>query len=393
MSRGASAPRRLGLSASLWLAACSGGRIDVVVSDTAPPASAPPVDPTVDSGGLDSAAPEPPRVLDALHQLVVPHDDGLTLYDDSFAEERVWTWEALVPACAGGCFGEGGSADGDGLLTTWVADGVDFRGGVSIVGGTGRESATGAGLSFPHDVVRDPLEGTLIVCEAHGDVSWVAADGSSLDAIRRLGVGTPGWESSIPNSLDLVVDGGRALLLVTVRGDPFTWGPTGLIMAWDVTEPDLPALVWRFPETGSLDTPHGAVLREHGGQWWLLYAHTRGMGEEAGTVGVAVLETPWSTPTYAADLVPPVLTEPWSFLRGVDLGEDGTLILTDSGVEFVQAGPPSGRVIAAALPSLAPSGQRGGTGDQHFVPLDGAEARLSGLAMPFEGWIRRRPTR
>ncbi|MEQ1503040.1 MAG: hypothetical protein ABMB14_12460, partial [Myxococcota bacterium] len=165
--------------------------------------------------------------------------------------------------------------------------------------------------------------------------------------------------------------------------------PSGEITMWDLTDPAAPSLVWTYPPSGSLFTPHGAVFRRYDGRWWLLYAHSDGNGSTS-SVGLAVTDDPTVAPAYVADLLP-ANVDPFEFLRGVELTSDGWLWLTDSGTQGGPGGPgpASGRVVVAAMPTLAPTGATGAYGDQVFVDLTEDAVVVDDLANPFEGWLWR----
>ncbi len=318
--------------------------------------------------------------------LVIPHADGLSLFDHTGAEVSAWTWPELAPTCAP-CLGEAARADGEGLLFAFVhppdgwppAAAPGFDGGFLRLTATGADPVVDAGFAFPHAALRDPADGTIAVLESGRDrITWVAGDGSSVEPLRTLELDQPS-----PNGVDLIVDGASTYLLIGARGDgPFGGTSYGHLELWDITDPSAMSQVWVFPSTGALDTVHGPVLRRVDGAWWLLYAHSYGAGD-GGSVGVARTADLRSPPTYLADLVPP---EGLDFVRGVDLADDGLVIATDSGEEL--AFDTDGRVLTGALPKLAETGATGAIGDQVHVDWP-AGALADGLSTPFEAWIWR----
>jgi len=316
--------------------------------------------------------------------LVVPHSGGLQLLALDGSVSASWTWTDLAGSCAR-CGGEGASPDGDGLLLSFTTG----EGGGARTGAIARVDANGDldfrvdGFGFPHDVIRDPLDDTLIVVETGADaLRWIPGDGSAESAVRSLTTSDAQFPGN-PNGAERVDVGGRSYLLVSHRpnGD-------GRITMWDITD-GAPTFVWRFPASGHVATPHGPILRPVGSDWWLLWAHTDGQGRNNGTVSLAVTSDPTVAPTYVADLVPGDDVGPFSFFRGVELLTDGRMFLTDSGGGGGPGGGgASGRVIEATFPDLEPpaTGESGAYGDQVFVPLGDATEIASGLGMPFEAW-------
>jgi hypothetical protein len=380
----------------LALLACSGG--SAVVPDG--PADA--TDAGTDTGGLpDTSTPATGAtgatadtgstatggfVFDEDHVLVIPDQVGLQLMDRDGNLALSRTWSQLVGSCTL-CGGEGASADGDGLLLAFTTNAFD--GAVARIRGDGTLDFRVDGFTFPHDAVRDPLDDTIIVPETTANqISWVAGDGSSASMLRRIDRNTPGGDEELPNGLERVDHDGRTYLLTSYRGASFG-GSDGRISLWDITTP-APSLVWKFPADGALDTPHCPILREYQGRWWLVWAHTEGGPDGAGTVGLAVADDPTAPPAYVADLVPQEPVAPFEFLRGVELTADGELYLTDSGSVGGVGGGTRGRVLRAAMPSLSPTGATGAVDqDQVLLDLEGGEVLLEGLSNPFEGWLWR----
>jgi hypothetical protein len=317
--------------------------------------------------------------------LVVPGGSSLQLVDGDGATVWSTTLDGTLGSCAE-CDAEGASIDGDGLLLAFTTShGAPFPGGIARLDVDLTLDLRLDGFDFPHDVVRDPADGTLIVAETTADaLTWVPGDGSSSAALRSLDAGdglTP-----LPNGLERLDFEGRTFLVVTHRGNvtpPGAGAPLGSITLWEVSDPLAPALVWRFPAAGALETPHGAAIRYDGAQWWLLYAHTGGAVDSTGTVGIASMAVPTDPPSYVADLTVPAALAPLVFLRGVERDAGGPLILVDSGLDDQFAG----RLIRADFPDLAPSGASGGAGvDQVFVELTGAAELQGGMDSPFEAF-------
>ncbi len=321
--------------------------------------------------------------------LVVPQATGLQLLagDGSVVFSRAW--EALVGDCAG-CGGEGASADGDGLLVSFTtARGQGLPGAIARLDADAEPTLRIDGLDFPHDVVRDPADDTLLVLQTTQDaITWFPGDGRSDQPVRVLDAAHPDWIGASPNGAEHLVWEDRSLLLVSHRGIVAgNQSVSGAITLWDLTTPGAPTRLWRFPEPGALAVPHGPVIRALGDQLWLLWAHTEG-DSGWGSVGVARLDDPTQPPTYVADLRRPADLAPLSFLRGIELTPDGWLLLTDSGDPLAA----TGRLIRARLPDgLAPSGATGDarSGDQVWSTLSDTEIVTGGLANPFEGWLWR----
>lgn len=314
--------------------------------------------------------------------LVMPNQSGLDLV--SLDGTIAWSssWEELI-GCSS-CGGEGANPDGDGLLVAFTEGGGPGQGGVARLGAEMELDGEVGDLGFPHAAVRDPSDGSWVVAETTaGRLVWL--DEVTQSEIRSLSSSVSSdFDMATPNGLHLLSHDGGSYLLVSSRGEggQGQGGASGSIALWDITDPDAPSRVWRFPEQGSLHTPHGPILREVDGQYWLLYAHTYGSGDGSGTVGVASLADPLSQPQYVADLVPDGFS--LSFFRGIEI-VDGTLYLTDSGAEQGA----SGMLLAAPAPGLEPSGSSGAFGDeQELVSLSGVELLLDGLESPFEGWLR-----
>lgn len=308
--------------------------------------------------------------------LVVPHGGGVTFVDLDGAVQSFTAWSDLVGPCSG-CGAEGSSPDGNGLLLSFTTGG----GGGNRPGAVARVSLDGTldfrldGFSFPHDVIRDPIDDTLIVAETSANqLTWIAADGSSSAEVRALDASNTDFVNT-PNGAERLDHEGRTYVVVSHRPN------NGRITMWDITD-DTPAFVWRFPATGVVDTPHCPILRQVDGTWWLLWAHTESQGRNDGTVGVARLDDPTSAPVYVADLAPNATTETFTFLRGVELTSDGRLFATDSGA----GSRGQGRVLEAPWPSLSPTGASGDAGDRVFVELGDTTTVLDGIRSPFEAW-------
>ncbi|MCB9684704.1 MAG: hypothetical protein H6735_06695 [Alphaproteobacteria bacterium] len=332
-------------------------------------------------------------LFDEDHLLVVPDGDALQLLDrDGVA---VWRrgWTELFGECSA-CGGEGASADGDGLLVSFTTTGVTSGGAIGRLGPSGTADFRLDGFLFPHDAIRDPGDGTVIVPQVgSNDVDWVAGDGSAVDPVRTLDHDDADWPGGNPNGAELVRRDGRRYLLLSHRGMLGQPGPlggtfSGLLSMWDITDPEAPTRLWNFPPTGPLATPHGAVVREWNGETWLLWAHSDGASDRSSTIGVALLPDPALPPTYVADLVPNGVAAPFDFLRGVELTADGELWLTDSGPGGgAGTGGARGRILRATMPVLAAAGATGSVPDgQVFVDVPVTLVR-DNLRNPFEGWL------
>jgi hypothetical protein len=383
--------RIVATSGALWLiGACQGGdeedAADAVVDQGDADAD---TDADSDSD-TDSDSDSDNGLFDDDHVLVIPDHDGLKLMasDGSFALSS--TWSQLVGSCSS-CGGEGASADGDGLLvsftTNWPA------GGIARIGLDGTLDFRLDGFAFPHDLIRDPVDGTLIVPETfQSQIVWLAGDGSSGDALRSIGMGTESWEfADDPNGLERIAEDGHTYLVESVRGgaqQPIN----GKIRLWDISDPSNLTFVWEFPSEGTLYAPHCPIFRQHEGQWWLIWAHSNG-APSGSSVGLAVTDDLATLPQYVADLEPVGEQAPFQFLRGVELTADGWLYLTDSGPGQGLSEQPLGRVMKVPMPTgLLPTGAAGGAEqDQVLIDLEGIELVLDGLVNPFEGWLWKLP--
>lgn len=334
----------------------------------------------------DTATPAKPETEPVL---VIPHGGGLGIADLDGTLAFNQPWNGLVGSCTQ-CGGEGASPDGDGLLVSFTAGGgVGGRDAIARLDGALSLDFRLDGFSFPHDVIRDPADDTIMVVETFADrVAWLAGDGSSAEPLRELASEHEAFPP-LPNGAErLDYEGGTYLLLSHLgTGSNAPSSHTGKITLWDIGTPGAPALVWSFPESGTLSVPHGPILRERDGVWWLLWAHTHGDGSE-GTVGMATSDDPLTRPVYVADLQPDDKMGPFAFFRGVELSPDGTLLLVDSG--FAR----NGRLIEASWPdhALAPSGSTGGRDDRTYLPLGEASVLSRGLRQPFEAWLWDRPS-
>lgn len=319
--------------------------------------------------------------------LVMPNADGLWLVDTDGTDVWTATWAQMLGSCSG-CGGEGASADGDGLLVSYTIGGSMNESGIARIGSDGTADWSLSGFSFAHDAVRDPVDDDVIVPEASANrIRWVAGDGSSATAVRAID-SSDGTSISTPNGIERVDLATSTLLLSSHRGGGGGGGggngASGKITCWDISSADQQDLVWTYPASGNLHTPHGAVFRQYGGKWWLLYAHSYGADGTHGSVGLAVTDDPAVRPTYVADLVPDTL-DAFGFLRGVELDTDGTLYLTDSGGG--QGSTRNGRLISATFPTLSSTGRSGAYGDQVFVDLQDEVLLRSSMPNPFEGFL------
>jgi hypothetical protein len=348
--------------------------------------------PTGDTGDTTVVTTGDTRLFDAYHVLVIPDQDGVQFMDNTGAVVFFQTWDQLVDGC-NGCGGEGSSADGDGLLLSFTTGGGFTSGGVARIDDAGALDWRVDGFAFPHDAIRDPFDDTVIVPEAFSDAArWIAGDGSSNSSVRELNNSDDGWEGDQPNGADRLDYDGRTYLLESHRGGP-GFGATGEISFWDITDPAATQLVWRFPpDQGSLYTPHGPILREWNGEWWLVWAHSDGGPVNDSSIGLAVTSDPTVLPAYVADLVPTGPEAPFIFVRGVELTSDGWLYITDSGANGGIGFGDDGRILKAPMPTLYAQGESGdANGDQRFEDLTGVELLLDGLSNPFEGWLWANP--
>ncbi len=332
-------------------------------------------------GGATAADTGEPSPLTGDEVLVVPDGRGIAFLDLDGGLVSAAPWVELVGPC-GTCGAEGASPDGDGLLVSFTTGGGGGGGGqplggVARVGLDGRLGFRLDGFGFPHDVIRDPADGSVIVVETSANrLVWLAGDGSSDQPVRTLSSDDSELPPT-PNGAERIDHDGRTYLVISHRPQ------TGRITLWDITEPGAPTFLWRFPSSGGIDVPHAPILRERGGHWWLIWAHTEGLGRLQGTVGIARTSDLTQAPAYVADLQPDDNVGPLTFLRGVELAPDDRLFLTDSG----RGRGDQGRVIEARWPDLAPSGLSGAAGDRRFVDLGPASVIRDELVMPYEGWL------
>jgi hypothetical protein len=340
------------------------------------------------TGGAITTSTDVARVFDEEHVLVVPDGEGLGfLANDGTWVHRIALADITGPCPA--CTGEGVAPDGDGLLFCWAAG--FFTGGVARLDGTGALEWSIDGLAFPHGAVRDPFDDTVIVPEAGSNsVRWYPGDGASDEAVRVLDDGVVGWSQDLPNGIDKIEHEGRTFIVVSNRGGGMIGFVPGKVSLWEVTDPDEPALLWKFPATGDLDTPHGAIMRFYEGRWWLLYAHSYGAPSGGGSIGLAVADAIDDAPQYVADLVPPAPAGPFDFVRGVEITDDGWLWMADSGPNEGLLGD-NGRILKAPMPpDLEPTGASGAEGeDQLILPLADTEVTTEGVANPFHLWLWR----
>ena len=349
-------------------------------------ACAPPTDRDGSGSTADSSAPRgtdpsipliPSELGDEV--IVVPGSAEIGFYDLAGNAVSTQRWTSLIGECAI-CQGEGASPDGDGVLVSVLVQGTgpSSTGSVARIGIDGTLDFRVDGFGFPHDVMRDPADDTVMVVETSDDqVTWIAGDGSSSAALRSLGRSSNNDFGQNPNGAERLDHEGGSYLLLTHRG-------AGTITLWDITTAGDPQFRWRFPSSGAVSVPHAPILREIDGQWWLLWAHTNGIGRDNGSVGLAVTDDPLVAPTYVADLRPGDDVGTFSFLRGVEY-VDGRLYLTDSGPRNTGVG----RVVVARWPSLSPpeSGENGDEGNRRLVDLGDAMELVPSLPRPFEGWL------
>lgn len=314
-------------------------------------------------GACTSPAPTTPA---AAPRLVIPDAEGLSWRDpESTALSLEVLWDDLLGPCDQ-CLGQGASADGDGLLVSFA--GAD---GVARLDGSGALDWRVDGFDFPHDVVRDPTDGSVMVIETFADrVAWIAPEGTDPTPLRTLDLSHPEFVAA-PNGAELLQDGDRTYLLLSHLGRRELADETpGRITLWALSS-GAPRHVWSFPENGSLAAPHGPVMHRRDGEWWLLWAHTLG-GPATGTLGIARTPGLEHVPRDARDLLPPSELAPFAFLRSVSVRADGGLWIVDSG-----SGVAAGRLLAAPWPTVPKA---------PFGSLDQVEVLLSELPSPFEAW-------
>lgn len=376
------------MRAVLWgIVACGGTTsTDVPESTDRPEPPAPTAStatPTAETGLGPTA-----EVTEESPVLVVPYRQGIHLLtlDGAIVWSRTWT--QMVGPC-GQCGGEGASVDGNGMLVSFTT--IRGQGGLPP-GGIARLDATGSldfrvdGFGFPHDAIRDPLDNSIMVTEtSNNQIRWIDGKGGSDKALRALSTDDIRFGGQ-PNGADRFDYDGRSYLLLSHRrAGRSQVGFGGILTLWDITT-DSARFVWRFPETGTIDTPHAPTFSVVDGTWWLLWAHTGGAPGPGGTVGLGATDDPTVRPTYVADLLPGADVGMFGFLRGVDRTEDGLLVMTDTGI---LGGGPTGRVILAEWPTLEIPDKPlvGSTGNQTFVDLGPTTVILDGIDNAYEGWL------
>ena len=116
--------------------------------------------------------------------------------------------------------------------------------------------------AFPHDAIRDPADGTIMVTEtANNQIRWIDGTGASATTLRALGTRDPRFGAQ-PNGADRFDHEDSSYLLLSHRrtgSDQLSTG--GMLTLWDITTAGNPRFVWRFPEDGVLDTPHAPIFR------------------------------------------------------------------------------------------------------------------------------------
>ncbi|MEO0606561.1 MAG: hypothetical protein AAF211_34355, partial [Myxococcota bacterium] len=171
----------------------------------------------------------------------------------------------------------------------------DQPGGVARIAPDGTLDFRIDGFVFPHDILRDPADDSLLVVETGaGALHWIDGDGRSGASLRAITRADDRFPDE-PNGAERVIHQGRTYVVLSHRSDE------GRITLWDITDPEEARFVWRFPASGGLGLPHAPILRNVDDTWWLVWAHTRGTADETGTVGLATTPEPTEPPTYVAD--------------------------------------------------------------------------------------------
>ena len=330
--------------------------------------------------------------------LVTSHHDGISVYNkDGEPVSELPLSEAINPPslCGDlGCGGQGISLDSNGFLASYMKNGDISESGVvrfSLIDDTLAPDWQINGLeSYVHDMTRMPgkQDGLIIAETLDNKISWFASKTDS-EPIVVIDTNSPIWPSnvSMPNGIDQFSSQGRDFLLVNWRQDrqmPKVAG--GLISLWEITDPFTPISIWNYPETGRLAQPHGATLRYHDGEIYLLYGHSASLSltEEKrlfGTVGVAKSSSLFTAPTYFADIYtdsdyPFTLEYP----RYADLTSNGNLTICSSG--------PNGWIWEVPLPTLSSTDKSGAhTSDynqMNIIYLNGGRVLVEDLEQPFE---------
>lgn len=334
--------------------------------------------------------------------LVVPELRGdLLLLDPATGEERSrLPHTALSPRCDEGfaCDVLGVEQGPAHLWITWarrepispLPGGVarwqwELVDGVPAAGAVDRSWEVGR---FPHDLVVLG-DGSLIVADGLNN-RLVRLDPDTGETLGELDPLWSGWgDGELPNGLQRVPDPERVLVLVTFRGriDVLPIDGDGSLLLIDLTAPEAPQAVWRYPTEGWLATPHAGAIVTVEGVPWLVYAHSTAL-PDGGTVGVASFDGgPVTPPTYRADLV---LPEKLAFPRGVAVGVDAAggaaLLVTDSGPDpAADDVADEGVIWTLPWPELPATTASGLPDDLALVEV-GAMALRRGLALPFEAW-------
>lgn len=144
---------------------------------------------------------------------------------------------------------------------------------------------------------------------------------------------------------------GRELVLVTLRSTTLTEGwldGNGLIQLWELEADGRWRLHWTFPEPSDdggmrvLHYPHGGELFPHAHPEGDLFrfadsaslstaADENVYSSPGGSVGVLLLRDVLEPPDYLYDHDVSSGGNPWRFPRAATKGDDGTILVTDSG--------------------------------------------------------------
>jgi len=335
-----------------------------------------------DSGTVDVPAPT---------HLVINTNAGVEQRALDGTLEAVWAWAELTTECGGGCNAEGIQVDGDGLIAAYSKSLTS--GGVLRLKAQDGDLVTDWDLqdySFPHDGITDPSGLGVIIAETFAArILWL--DPLDETVHHTLDDTEPTWDYSLPNSLELIAHQDRSYLLMSNRGNDLSGGAStaidGTLVLWDITEPTAPEQLWAYPESGTVGMPHSPVITRVSGSWVLAYAHTIGVHQSgsdgAGSVGLAVTDDLTVRPSYVGDGILPESLGDIETTRGVALGTDGQLYVTETG-----ARGGTGRLLTATLPALTPQSVTGAYSVDHaqqvFLTLEDAVVLTDELTGAFE---------
>jgi len=233
--------------------------------------------------------------------------------------------------------------------------------------------------AFPHDIALMPDGETIVLTDtSQGRVIWARppVGDAAAEIIALFDQDLSLWnDSRAVNCLQLVQDQGHTLMLLSYKAasDEESGENDGRITMWDVTDPQLPSLLWAWPTDGVVAAVHNPALWETDQGLLMSYAHSLGASdgenEWAGSMGLAQYSYE-GIPEYLADIVLAGGNdgEDMGFVRDVQIvpGLDKALIL-DSGCSdpnLASCTLPA-RMIEVALDIPSPPSLGGGWDPSH----------------------------